>query len=103
MRERPPAATGKEASLIGEVRDPAIFRYAVKGNDALQVRVLKKMFEDGFKEVWPSTDLHNLANRPRLSVLKIPANVVAAFVAKDDAAESSALLIAFHEFEEPAQ
>ena len=48
MGERPSAATGKEAPLVGEVGDPAIFRDAMEGNDSLLARVLKKMFEDGF-------------------------------------------------------
>ena len=51
MRERPSPATGKEASLVRKVGDPAKFRHAVKCNDTLFPRILKELFEDSFEVV----------------------------------------------------
>ena len=75
----------------------------MEGDDALLAGVLKKMFEDGFVYVRPSADLDNFTDRARPRVIEIPTNAVAALVSKPDAAESPALLIAFHELQKPPQ
>src|SRR5215471_5896309 len=103
MRERPPSATSKEASLVRKVGNPAIVCNAVECNYILFTRILKEMFEDSFEQVGFSVDLHNFTDRARPGVIKIPTNAFAALVSKPHFAEGPSLLISSHELQEPLQ